>query len=143
MKPPEECTNLEDVSLGIDTLDREVIALIGRRARYVEAAARFKTGESSVRAPERRQAMLETRRRWAEEEGLKPRRDRSGLRDPRHLLRGPRDGPLARYAALMKIVLDNTLPAARLGVTSGPPERVLTTARRRRFGRVIQVTNPA
>jgi hypothetical protein len=43
----------------------------------------------------------------------------------------------------MKIVLDNTDPVVRLGVTSGPSERVLTTARRRRFGRVIQVTNPA
>ena len=72
MKPPEQCASIEDVRLGIDSLDREVIALIGRRARYVEAAARFKTGESSVRAPERRKAMLAARRRWAEEEGLSP-----------------------------------------------------------------------
>ncbi len=72
MKPPEECASIEDVRLGIDALDREVIALIGRRARYVEAAARFQTGESDVRAPERRQAMLQARRRWAEEEGLSP-----------------------------------------------------------------------
>jgi isochorismate pyruvate lyase len=39
---------------GIDALDREIVALIGSRARYVEAAARFKTSESSARAPERR-----------------------------------------------------------------------------------------
>jgi isochorismate pyruvate lyase len=70
--PPEECASIEDVRLSIDALDHEVIALIGRRARYVEAAARFKTGESSVRAPERRKAMLGARRRWAEEEGLSP-----------------------------------------------------------------------
>ncbi len=56
----------------IDALDRDIIAMIGRRARYVEAAARFKTDESSVRAPERRKAMLEARRRWAEEENLSP-----------------------------------------------------------------------
>jgi isochorismate pyruvate lyase len=62
----------EDVHLGIDALDREIIALIRRRARYVQAAARFKTGASSVRAPERRKAMLEAHRRWAEEEGLSP-----------------------------------------------------------------------
>jgi isochorismate pyruvate lyase len=72
VRPPEECASIEDVRLGIDALDREIIALIGRRAHYVEAAARFKTGESSVRAPERRKAMLEARRRWAEEEGLSP-----------------------------------------------------------------------
>ena len=57
---------------GIDALDREIVALIGRRARYVEAAARFKTDEAGVRAPERQRAMLEERRRWAEEEGLSP-----------------------------------------------------------------------
>lgn len=57
---------------GIDALDREVVALIGRRARYVEAAAHFKTSESSVRAPERRKAMLDARRQWATEEGLDP-----------------------------------------------------------------------
>ena len=49
MKPSEECASIQDVRLGIDTLDREVIALIGRR-----------------------KAMLEARRRWAEEEGLSP-----------------------------------------------------------------------
>lgn len=49
-----------------------MLALVGRRARYVEAAARFKTSEGSVRAPERQRAMLAERRRWAEEEGLDP-----------------------------------------------------------------------
>jgi isochorismate pyruvate lyase len=72
LKPPEECESIEDVRQGIDALDREVITLLGRRARYVEAAARFKTGESVVRAPERQRTMLEARRRWAEEEGLSP-----------------------------------------------------------------------
>ena len=72
MKPPEECASIEEIRLAIDALDREVIALIGRRARYVEAAAQFKTGESDVRAPKRRGAMLEERRRWAGEEGLSP-----------------------------------------------------------------------
>ncbi len=72
MKRPEDCEGIEDVRQAIDALDRETVALIGRRARYVEAAARFKTGEESVRAPERRKAMLEARRRWAEEEGLSP-----------------------------------------------------------------------
>ena len=47
------------------------MGLIGRRARYVEAA-RFGTGEESVRAPERQKKMLEKRRRWAAEENLNP-----------------------------------------------------------------------
>src|SRR3712207_8326445 len=44
-----------------------------RSSRYVAAAARFKTDERSVRAPERQRAMLARRRSWAVEEGLDPR----------------------------------------------------------------------
>ncbi|MBA3635873.1 MAG: isochorismate lyase [Actinomycetota bacterium] len=72
MKYPEDCESIEDVRQGIDALDREIIARLGRRARYVEAAARFKTGESDVRAPDRQRMMLAERRRWAEESGLDP-----------------------------------------------------------------------
>lgn len=72
MKGPEDCESIEDVRRAIDALDRDMVALIGRRARYVEAAARFKTSESGVRAPERQRAMLARRRAWAEEEGLDP-----------------------------------------------------------------------
>ena len=63
---------MADVRAEIDALDREVVRLIGIRRRYVHAAARFKTSESGVRAPERFAAMLETRRAWAVEEGLDP-----------------------------------------------------------------------
>jgi isochorismate pyruvate lyase len=72
MKPSDECEDLPDVRAAIDALDREIVALIGRRAGYVRAAARFKTTDRSVRAPERQRAMLEDRRRWAAEEGLDP-----------------------------------------------------------------------
>jgi isochorismate pyruvate lyase len=72
LKTPEECESIEEVRRSIDALDREVIARIDLRARYVEATAGFKTGESSVRAPERQRTMLDARRRWAEEEGLSP-----------------------------------------------------------------------
>lgn len=72
MKPPEDCESIEEVRREIDTLDHEIITLIGHRAHFVQAAARFKTSESSVRAPERQKSMLEVRRRWAEEEGLSP-----------------------------------------------------------------------
>jgi isochorismate pyruvate lyase len=72
MKRPEDCESLDDFRTAIDALDREIIARLGQRARYVEAAARFKTGESSIRAPERQRTMLEARRRWAEEVGLSP-----------------------------------------------------------------------
>lgn len=72
MQPADACTTLDDVRTAIDALDREILALLGRRAAYVHAAARFKTDAASVRAPDRVQAMLEQRRAWAAEEGLDP-----------------------------------------------------------------------
>ena len=72
MRPPEACRNLEDVREAVDGLDREILRLLGSRARYVAAAARFKTDPKGVRAPERQRAMLARRREWAEEEGLDP-----------------------------------------------------------------------
>lgn len=72
MRRPEAFDSLAEVREAIDTLDRELLALLGRRAGYVHAAARFKTDAASVRAPERVRAMLERRRAWAAEEGLDP-----------------------------------------------------------------------
>lgn len=72
MKRPEDCESVEEVRRAMDALDREVIVLLGRRARYVEAASRFKSSEQSVRAPERQRAMLAERRHWAPENGLDP-----------------------------------------------------------------------
>jgi len=71
VKAPEDCASIEDVREAIDDLDRGILRLLGQRARYVAAAARFKKDGNSVRAPERQKAMLTLRREWAEE-GLNP-----------------------------------------------------------------------
>jgi isochorismate pyruvate lyase len=72
MKTPAQCSNMNEIRNEIDGLDREIIRLLGKRFCYVQAAAKFKTGEMSVRAPERFRAMLQQRRVWAEAEGLSP-----------------------------------------------------------------------
>ncbi len=69
---PEACSGMDDIRREIDHLDQTIVALIGRRAQYVMAAAKFKTSENAVRAPERFAAMLLQRREWAIEEGLNP-----------------------------------------------------------------------
>lgn len=61
---------MSDIRAEIDRLDRQVIALLGERFAYVRVAAKFKTSEASVKAPERLRAMLQQRRMWAEVEGL-------------------------------------------------------------------------
>jgi isochorismate pyruvate lyase len=72
MKLPEECANMPDIRAEIDQLDRQIIAVLGKRFAYIKAAAKFKTSQTSVKAPERVKAMLQQRRLWAEAEGLNP-----------------------------------------------------------------------
>ena len=69
---PENCTGMEDIRVEIDNMDRDIIAILGKRFEYVKSAAKFKTSETSVRAPERFKSMLEQRRAWASSEGLSP-----------------------------------------------------------------------
>lgn len=67
---PEACSGMEDIRREIDRIDREIISMLGKRFKYVIAASKFKTSETSVRAPERFKVMLEKRREWAQAEGL-------------------------------------------------------------------------
>ncbi|MEB2517307.1 isochorismate lyase [Pseudomonas sp. YuFO20] len=69
---PAECTGMEHIRREIDALDQAVIKLLGRRFQYVLAASKFKTSAASVRARERFDSMLATRRDWAVAEGLSP-----------------------------------------------------------------------
>ncbi len=54
----------------MDAIDRKIVGLIAERVAYVRAAAKFKTSATAVAAPERVQAVLDTRRQWAEQAGL-------------------------------------------------------------------------
>ena len=72
MKDPDECANINEVREEIDIIDREVIDALSKRFKYVVAAARFKTSEAGVRAPDRFHAMLQQRREWALESGSNP-----------------------------------------------------------------------
>lgn len=71
-KPPTACANLGEVRAEIDRVDRDIVAALGLRRGYVHAAARFKTDEATVHAPERLATMIAERRRWAESAGLPP-----------------------------------------------------------------------
>jgi isochorismate pyruvate lyase len=72
MKPPEECSDLQEIREEIDIIDRETIDALSKRFQYVIAAARLKTSEADVKAPDRFNAMLQQRREWAQESGLNP-----------------------------------------------------------------------
>jgi isochorismate pyruvate lyase len=72
MKKASDCENMQDIRAEIDALDRQIVHLIGQRFEYVKAAAKFKTSEATVKAPERFKSMLVARREWAIAEGLNP-----------------------------------------------------------------------
>lgn len=72
LKPPDECSNIEEIRGAIDEIDHEIVAALGRRFEYVKAIMRFKSTAEDVRAPQRYQAVLQQRRKWATEEGLDP-----------------------------------------------------------------------
>jgi isochorismate pyruvate lyase len=65
-----DCKSLEEVRSEIDRIDRAIVSLLGERAGYVHAAARFKSTEADIAAPARQAAMLQARRQWASEEDL-------------------------------------------------------------------------
>ena len=72
VRKPGDCRDMQDIRAEIDRIDRSIIALLGERFAYVQAASQFKTSATSVRAPERFKAMLEQRRVWAREASLDP-----------------------------------------------------------------------
>ena len=66
------CATLADVREGIDALDRQIVALLAERGRYVKDAARFKRDAFQVSAPARQQQVLDKVRALAEQHGAYP-----------------------------------------------------------------------
>lgn len=67
---PKWGRGMQDIRTEIDTLDRQIMALLDQRTGYVPAA--FKTSAASVRVEERVSAMLAVLCQWTEEEPLPP-----------------------------------------------------------------------
>ncbi|MBA3677965.1 MAG: chorismate mutase [Sphingosinicella sp.] len=67
---PQECRTMTEVRHGVDEVDRQIIALLGERFRYMEAAARIKPSREMVRDEARKADVLEKVRRSAEGAGV-------------------------------------------------------------------------
>lgn len=63
---PEHCNNIDEIRAEIDIIDHEMVRLIGQRARFVKAAARFKRSETAVRDERRVAAVIASKRKLAE-----------------------------------------------------------------------------
>jgi chorismate mutase len=64
MKAPSECRNLTDIRTAVNSIDRELINLLGRRARYALAALTFKHDRKDIADPAHRRKMFAQRRQW-------------------------------------------------------------------------------
>ncbi|MBQ0072613.1 MAG: chorismate mutase [Prevotella sp.] len=72
-KKPSECTNITDVRNEIDNIDKVIIDLLANRFEYVKEVVKYKEKTpDSIVANDRRNAVLQCRRQWAQEKGLNP-----------------------------------------------------------------------
>ncbi len=76
-KPPEQCETMTDVRIGVDQVDRELVALLVRRFGYMDAAARIKPDRNAVRDEARKAQVLDNVGREAAAAGLEPDRLRA------------------------------------------------------------------
>ena len=67
---PDACTTMPEIRAAIDALDREIVALLARRIRYIEAAARVKTTRDAVRDEDRKADVIAKACAAAEDHGL-------------------------------------------------------------------------
>lgn len=72
MKKPEDCQSIQEIREAIDSIDSQIIDKFGERLAYVQAAAKFKKSTEDVKAKERFESMLQTRRIWAKNNNLNP-----------------------------------------------------------------------
>ncbi len=56
--PGPDCTTMTEVRAGVDSLDRELVALLARRFAYMDAAARIKPGREAVRDEARKAEVI-------------------------------------------------------------------------------------
>ena len=57
-RDPTDCTTMTEVRAGVDDVDRQVVALLKHRFRYMDAAARIKPDRSAVRDEWRKSDVL-------------------------------------------------------------------------------------
>jgi isochorismate pyruvate lyase len=70
MTDPQDCQTMTDVRSGVDAVDRELVALLGRRFGYMDAAARIKSSRTEVRDEARKAQVKANVRSYAAQSGL-------------------------------------------------------------------------
>jgi isochorismate pyruvate lyase len=69
---PDDCADMDQIRAEVNKIDREIIALLGKRLAYVRSAVAFKPDEDSIRRPDHWDSFFAARKSWAAEEGYDP-----------------------------------------------------------------------
>lgn len=69
MIEPEQCNSMKEVRRGVDALDEQIVIMLAKRFRFMNAAARIKEERHLVRDEERKAAVIEHARTVAANEG--------------------------------------------------------------------------
>jgi isochorismate pyruvate lyase len=72
MIAPEDCGTMPEVRAGVDALDREIVALLAVRFRFMTAAARIKQDRGTVRDEARKAAVIANAKAEAGKLGVPP-----------------------------------------------------------------------
>ena len=72
MKLPQDCNNIEDVRREIDTIDNEIIGLIGKRLSFIKEIIKYKNNAEDVYAKDRYNTVIARRRELAKINKLNP-----------------------------------------------------------------------
>ena len=72
IRPADQCTSMTEVREAIDRLDRQIVALLGERFGYLEAAARIKQDVQAIRDEARIDEVIANVRAVAAGEGVPP-----------------------------------------------------------------------
>ena len=68
--PPDDCTTMIEVRVGVDAVDRALMALLDQRFGYMRAAARIKPSRDSVRDEDRKASVIAAAVADAEARGI-------------------------------------------------------------------------
>lgn len=68
VKLPHECETITEVRNEIDRIDKEIINLLSNRFSYVREVVKYKENtDTGIEATDRRRAVIDSRRKWAED----------------------------------------------------------------------------
>jgi isochorismate pyruvate lyase len=70
--PPESCASMAEVRAGVDSVDRDLVALLAERFRFMDAAARIKPGRDQVRDEARKRQVIANAQGEAARLGVDP-----------------------------------------------------------------------